>query len=125
MKPYLIILSILICITLGAAGDAFNSNGIQTWGHLFEALEILLLLLACLFQFKPRQVVIFIVAYAFFRFGFFDYLYNWIAGNELTYMGGENWWDLFFHKQMPSLIAISRVPFLIVGISITFRYLKE
>jgi len=125
MKPYLIILYLIALVAIGAAGDALNDEGIKTFGHLLRAFEIALLILAGgIFKLELKPLIIFLIAYICFRIVGFDYIYNWIRDIPLLEMGTSNWWDKALAKQLPMGVVFGRFIFLIVGISIPFKYLR-
>ena len=125
MKAFWIILYLLTCIALGAAGDALNTEGVKTIGHLLEALEVALLISGgLLFKLTRRNLLTFFLAYVFLRVAGFDYIYNLVAGESWDYIGTSNWWDQLLTKQMPSGLLFGRIIFLIAGISIPIKELR-
>ena len=118
MKPYLIILYIIACIVTGAIADGLNDTGVQTWGHLLEAVEVLMLISFVLF--KPKFIPL-LLAYIFLRIAFFDIAYNLTAGHDWLHVGTSNWWDMFLSKQLPFGVVFGRVVFLVTGIAISLR----
>lgn len=122
MKEARIILFLMACVLIGAASDALNATGVQTWGHLLDAVQIGLLLSGYAIV-KPIKWLPYFLAYVFFRISLFDYAYNLVAGNELFYVGGDNWWDLMLSKQMPSGVLFGRGIFLIAAIFIPIKHL--
>ncbi len=125
MKALWIILYLLACIALGATADALNSVGVKTIGHLFNALEVGLLISGgLLFKLTRRNLLAFFLAYVFLRVAGFDYIYNLVAGESWDYIGTSNWWDQLLTKQMPSGLLFGRIIFLIAGISIPIKELR-
>ena len=43
MRAFIILFYLLVTVLMGAVGDGLNEAGVQTWGHLFEAIEIAML----------------------------------------------------------------------------------
>jgi len=126
MRSAYTILYLVVTVVLGASADALDSTGVYTYGHLYNALEIGLLLAAwAAFNLRRRQVWLLVMVYAFFRFAFFDYTHNLVAGKPLVYMGGENWWDMFFAQFPPWGVAFARLIFLAAAVSLTIRYLRK
>ena len=122
-RSILIVLYLIACIAIGAAGDGLNNSGVQTWGHLLNAIEIAVLLF-CAFAFKImrwQDIVVLILSYTFMRAGLFDYLRNIAAGQPLFYMGGENWWDMFFVMFPSHGVMFAKAVFLMVGVALPIR----
>ena len=123
MKPYIIILYLFILVALGATADGLNTY-VQTWGHLFEAIEIPMLFFACILFVKTwRSALWLFFVYVLLRIAFFDFAYNISAGNELFYFGGQNWWDMFWSKQVPYTRLYPSIGSFIVAVFITIRKL--
>lgn len=134
MKPYLLILYLIALVVIGAAGDGLNNTGVQTWGHLFEAIEILAALLLVFLTVVGRwekvdtwrEFLLLLGAYICIRVAGFDYIYNLVAGNDWDYVcvgEGCNWWDQLLSNWNPGGLAFSRSIFLITGISFPIKYL--
>jgi len=119
MKPYLIILYFIVCVTVGATADALVGD----WGHDLEAVEILLCLSGALI-FKPKNWWAFLIAYLSFRIVCFDIVHNLVAGQAWNYIGSVGIWDKFFSHYPPGGQVWLRAIFLPLGISISLRYLK-
>ena len=124
MKPYLIILYLIVLIALGASSDALNDTGMKTIGHTLGALEVGgLLICATLFRINLSQLFAFIAAYVCFRIVGFDYIYNLVAGLPLDYHGDSSLWDGFLSQFPHHGILFARAIFLAVGVSIPFKFL--
>ena len=129
MKPYLIILYLIVLVATGATADGLNETGQQGWGHLLESIE-LLMAFSFVFLFKLitwREFILALVAYTFFRVAGFDYIHNLVAGNTWDYIcEGENcnWWDQLLSNWEPGGVAFARFVFFVTGISIPFKYLR-
>ena len=127
MKQLFILLYLFALVVIGAAGDGLDNTGVQTWGHLLGAVELLGVFLCVTLIPKEilnwRSVVALLVTYICLRMAFFDYSYNLVAGNPLFYMGGQNWWDMVFVQFPPHGVTFARVIFLATGISIPFKFL--
>ena len=125
MKPYLIILYLIVLVALGASADGLNTH-MQTWGHLLEAIEILgLFSFLIVFKIDRKQFVYALGSYICFRIAGFDLLYNLAAGNEWYYLDGSNWWDLALSRQYPSGLLFGRGIFLILGLAFPFNHLRD
>ncbi len=126
MKPYLIILYLFSLVLIGASADGLNNSGVQTWGHLLEAIEVLgLFSFLILFKIDRKQFLYALGAYICLRVFAFDYMYNIAAGNELYYIGGSNWWDMALSRQYPTGLLFGRVIFLIAGVAFVFNHLRD
>lgn len=123
MRIFIVISYLLTLVALGAVGDGLNNSGVQTWGHLLNALEIAgLFLFLIVFKITTwRIAIICLISYTCFRVFGFDYLRNIVAGQELFYMGGDNWWDMSLVKQHPGGLLFARVLFLALGIGLTIK----
>ena len=119
MKPYLIILYFIACITVGATADGLATD----LGHDLEAVEILLCLSGALI-FKPEKWWAYLISYVSFRIVGFDIIHNLVAGQAWDYIGSVGIWDKFFGHYPPSGLIWLRGIFLALGVSITTRYLK-
>ena len=119
----LLIISFILLVCLGAVSDVLNDTGMITIGHALGALEIGgLLCVPVLFKININKLIAFVAAYVCFRIVGFDYMYNWVAGNELTYHG-QCLWDSFLSKFHHHGILFARVIFLITGIAVVFKEL--
>ncbi len=131
LRPLLIVLYMLGLVVMGAAADALNNTGIQTWGHVLEALEVAFCFFAVFMldedkTIRWREILFMFGTYICIRFAFFDYTYNLVAGNELTYLSENNFWGqlwLEVFKAEPQGIAWARLIFLIAGVSFPFKFL--
>ena len=125
MRSLYIIAYFIVAVAVGAIGAGLNMSGVQTWGHLFGAVEIGLLISGA-FVFRLTRVhwLAFLFAYACWRIAGFDYIINLTSGQSLFYVGGHNWWDMFFVKFPAHGVTFMRCVFLLVGISIPFKYLR-
>lgn len=125
MKRLFILLYLFALVVIGAAGDGLDNMGVQTWGHLLGALELLgvYFCIAIIPRVTWRSVVLVLVTYICLRIAFFDYTYNLVAGNPLFYMGGSNWWDMFFVQFPVHGVTFARVIFLVTGVAITIKEL--
>ena len=119
MKPYLIILYFIACIAVGASADALGGD----MGHYLEPLEILMCLSGALI-FKPQRWWAFLISYVSFRIVGFDIIHNLVSGEVWNYIGSVGYWDKFFGHYPPSGLIWLRGIFLLLGGSITLRYLK-
>lgn len=133
MRQLLIIFYLLVTVLIGATGDALDASGTQTWGHLLGAVELLLMAGVCfLFEgdsFKQyvKNFLLILLTYMFIRIFAFDYMYNLVRGNSLSYLGGHNWWDMWWSEVVkipPYGLLFVRSVFLIAGCSIPFKYLR-
>lgn len=125
MRPFYIILYLLACISIGAISDSLNDSGTQTWGHLFDAVEIALLISgAFLFKLTRRDWLAYFLSYVFLRVASFDYIYNLVSGLSLFYTGVSNWWDIFLSKFPAHGVTFARFIFLVAGVAIPIKELK-
>ena len=124
MKRHAVIIYLIALVCIGAVGDGLNNAGIQKWGHLINALEFgfVFLTLIVLKVTTWREALICLITYTCFRIFGFDYLRNIVAGQELIYMGGENWWDLALVRQHPGGLLFARLLFLALGIGLPIKY---
>ena len=113
-------------VVAGAVADGFDNNNMQVMGHLLETLEIAMLFsFAFLFKIVTwRDILLALGAYICFRVAGFDYMYNWAAGNEWSYMGGGNWWDMFLVKVPPTGLIFIRTIFFATGLSFIIKEIK-
>lgn len=126
MRPYAIILYLLVSVIVGAVSDGLNDGGVKVLGHALGATEIVLLISgAFLFRLERRTWIWYIVAYVSFRILAFDYTYNITRGLDLLYLGDSSLWDRFFSKQYPIGLLFARLIFAFVGIGITFNELRK
>jgi hypothetical protein len=123
MRPYAVILYLTSCITLGAVADGLNVAGVQTWGHLLEAYEALLLF-SVGFLFR-KQFFVILLSYAFLRVGLFDYIFNLSSGQDFFHVGGTNWWDMMISKWPPVPVLGAKVLFLITGVAIPLKEIRR
>ena len=122
MKPYLIILYFIACITVGATADGLMDDGFKLWGHILGAIEVLLLLSGVII--KPKSWAAFIVAYIAWRVVGFDLMYNLVRGLPYDYIGTTGLWDMFFSKYPSHGLFWLRGIFLILAVYLPVRYLK-
>jgi hypothetical protein len=127
MKPYLIILYLISAVVLGAAGDALMlESGLKVWAHIFTAVETLLLISGiALFKIQLRQLFLWIVIYTSLRIGIFDYIWNWVAGEDLLYVGSTSLWDKVVQMVLPMGMIFIRLLFTCLGIGLILRYFKD
>jgi len=124
MRPYLIILYLICLVAIGAAADALNDTGMQTIGHASSAVEVGgLLVCGLVLNLQRKDVLTLLIAYVCFRMVGFDYMYNAVAGLPLEYHGESSLWDGFLSQFPHHGILFARSIFLIVGISIPFKFL--
>jgi len=110
----------ILSILLNAVGDGLNNRGIKTWGHLVNALFILLLILAPMFY---SVTYLYIICYILYRIALFDIVYNLARGNKWWYIGNSNWWDRIWSKCPIGFLMFFRIIMLTTAISITIQYL--
>jgi len=133
IRPLIILFYLFVTVIMGAVGDGMNNSGIQTWGHLFEAIEVAMLFSAMFLlnmdkDTPVKEFVLTLATYVCLRFAFFDYAYNIAAQNPLTYLSENNFWGRFWLnvlKAEPQGIAWARLVFLIVGISLPLKFLRS
>ncbi len=126
MKPYLIILYLFALVALGATADGLNRRKIQTWGHLFEALELLgCFSYAMIFGFDWYMFGFGMGSYVCIRVFAFDFIYNITAKNDLTYLSKDNWWGRTLSNWPPGPLLFARVIFLITGMAFVFNHLRK
>jgi len=126
MRPYLIIIYLLISVIVGAVSDGLNDEGVKILGHALGSAEIVLLISgAFLFRLERRSWIPYLVAYVSFRILAFDYTYNITRGLDILYLGSSSVWDLFFSKQYPGGILFGRVIFAALGVGLTFNELRK
>ena len=120
MKPYLIILYLILLVALGATADALGG----VIGHALGAVEVGGLLVGGLvLNIKRSDVFALLAAYVCFRIVGFDYIYNAVAGLPLIYHGESSLWDGFLSQFPNHGILFARAIFLIVGVSIPIKFL--
>ena len=125
MRPYLIILYLLVLVALGAAADALNNTGMGTIGHALGAVEVGGLLVGGLvLNLSRRDVFALLAAYVCFRIVGFDYTWNLVAGVPLGYHGESSLWDGFLSQFPHHGILFARAIFLITGVSIPFKFMR-
>lgn len=96
MRTLYIILFFIICVAVGAAGDALNYRKHGGWGHALCAIEVLMLLCGgTLFGVMVHTLVWYVVGYTLIRFALFSYIWNIIAGQHWTYIGTVDITDRF------------------------------
>ena len=99
MKPYLVILYLIICVVLGASADALYFDGNKLLSHSLGSLETGLLLMGALvFKLERKHWLAFIVSYVTWRIVGFDITYNLVAGLPWNHIGTTSLWDKFFSK---------------------------
>ena len=126
MKPYLIILYIILCIAVTALTDALNFLDFGTWAHTANAAGILLLISGpFIFKLERRHWVAYIVAFAFWRVVGFDYLFNLFAGLPWDYIGVVSFWDKVLSKVPPHGLIFIRAVFMIAAVAIPLQYMKS
>jgi hypothetical protein len=124
MRPYLIILYFIVCVIIGAVGDAFFDNSLKLYAHGLDAIEVGLLLSAGLI-FKPdKKWWAFLIVYLCMRIMFFDISYNLSCGLPWDYIGNTSLWDKWFSRYPVHGLYFTKGIFFILGISISTRYLK-
>jgi hypothetical protein len=132
MRAFYILFYLILAVLLGAVGDGLNNTGVQTWGHVFEGLEIAAIFFALYVLDEDKSLKLFEVllifgSYICMRVVFFDYAYNLTASNKLTYLSDKNFWGklwLEWLKAPPEGIIWMRLFFLIIGVSFPFKYLR-
>jgi hypothetical protein len=125
MKPYLIISYLILCVAVGATADGLYFRGFTTIHGYGEALEIGLALIAApLSRITLRQLFAFVATYICMRIVAFDYIHNLVAGLDLFYLGESKLWDRFLSQFPPHGITFMRAVFLVLGMSLPFKYLK-
>jgi len=132
-RPIIILFYFTMAVLSGAVGDGLNNVGIQTWGHVLEGLEIALIFWGVYLLDEDKvlkwyEVLVMFITYICLRFAFFDYAYNLAAENELTYLSDRNFWGqlwLNVLKAPPHGIVWARLVFLVVGVSLPMRYLRD
>lgn len=121
MKPYLIILSLLSLVVLGATADAVSS---PTLSHTLQAVEVGgLLVVGLALDLKRRDIFALLITYICFRIVFFDYSYCLVAGLPLGYHGTSSLWDNFLSQFPWHGLLFARAVILIVGVSIPFKHI--
>ena len=133
IRALIILFYLFATVIVGALGDGLNASGTQDWGHVANAIEVGVLLIAFYAidedrQLTAREVFLMFGTYVCLRFAFFDYAYNIFAGNELTYLSHNNFWGrlwIEFLKAEPQGIVWARLVFLIVGVLLPLKYLKK
>lgn len=127
MKAHWVIAYLVALVSLGAVADGLNNIGVHKLGHLLNALE-LGFTFVFLITFRVttwRVAIICLLSYICFRVFGFDYLRNIVAGQDVMYMQGENWWDLALVKQNPMGLLYARLLFLALGIGLPIKYLRS
>jgi len=109
MRTLYIILFFIICVAVGAAGDALNYRKHGGWGHALCAIEVLMLLCGG-----------WVVVYVCIRVAGFDYLYNLFAGLPWDFHGTTSIWDRFLGSHPEHGIAFSKTVFLMIGIGVAY-----
>jgi len=126
MKPYLIILYLLLTVIIGASGDALFDTGDKLWGHGFKALEVALLISGmALSQLERKHLLVFLISYICLRIGFFDYTWGFVSGEGLLYIGSTSIWDKVVTMVLPMGMIFIRLLFTCLGIGLAIRYLKN
>ena len=126
IKPYLIILYLIVCVVLGAMGDGLNDDGFKSIGHIIKAVEVGLLISgAFIFNLNKRDWAAFFFAYVFWRVVGFDFAYNITRGLPILYVGISNEWDQFLSKFPAHGIVFARAIFMMVAIAIPFKHLRK
>lgn len=123
-EKILLFVMMVITIILGAIGDASNDNNKKEIGHLFNAINIMVLLFI---GYYFNNLIIFPI-YLCFRIAIFDIAYNIISGLSWNYIGNSNYWDKFFrlfsnsNKFQPTMNILFRLIFLVIGTHMVFVY---
>jgi len=123
MRPYLIILYFIVCVIIGAVGDAFFDSSLKIWAHGLDAVEVGLLLSAALI-FKPKHWLPFLLTYICWRIVFFDIAYNLSTGLPWDYLGNTSLWDRILSKYPVHGLYFTKGIFAILGVSLPTRYLQ-
>jgi len=129
----ILIITVIVAILLGAAGDGLYDDGKKFWGKLLKDLEVLVLLAfpLVLSYYWLREMRIDIVgAYFYFfggyvcvRFALFSYMYNLSRGLTFDFIGSTGWFDRFISKFGAPWHGwlFAKVIFLAAGISMLTR----
>lgn len=113
----------IIAIILNGIGDGLNNDNKKTYGHIFNAFSILVLLVTPFIVVWDRNLwFIFILCYTFLRIAIFDITYNLTRGLPFNYIGSTSITDKLYTKFGGSP-TFPRIIFLIVGISLPLNYL--
>jgi len=125
MRALWIILYLILCVAVGAAGDAWNHIGMKTIGHAGEALEVGLLISgAFVFNLRRRDWLPFVAVYICFRIVGFDYVHNLVTGQPIFHMDTVSIWGSFLSKFPAHGVTFMRAVALFVGIGISINELK-
>lgn len=120
MDTYYLFAFIILSIITGAVGDGLFDRDEKFLGKLLKDLEILIFLFIPLL-FNDYAIIwgYFFLGYIGIRFALFDYIYNLIKGNKLTYISNTGWLGKFMTKlnAPPYAWLFARIIFLIAGIS--------
>lgn len=125
MSALLTISYLLLCVVIGAAADGLYFRGMTTVHGYGEALEIGLILIAApVFRIQLKHLLAFVITYICLRIVAFDYVHNLVAGLDLFYLGESKLWDRFLSQFPPHGVTFMRAVFLVLGVSLPFKYLK-
>ena len=112
----IILIMFIFSIICNAIGDALkfksNANKKVSWYHAFWALALVgvLSIVFLPLDYNFIQASLFIVAYAGLRFGLFDFIYNYVAGNNSLYLGSTAGLDRFLSKIFNTPNKLSVLP---------------
>jgi len=109
----------ILSILLNAIGDGLNDSSRKVWGHNFNALHILVLLLIPFFvEVNGWHVAMYILL----RIALFDVTYNISRGLKWSHIGNSSWWDKFWKRCPPVLLVFLRLICLVTAVTIQIKY---
>ena len=121
-----IIFYMIVTISIAAIGDALFDSNDKLIGHIFHAIEVLLLIIGgVIFKVSIKDLYKWVIIYTCFNIAGFDILYNWVRGIPILQAGSTSYWDKLVDMILPMGMVFIRILFLWLGIGLIFKFFNR